>query len=72
MISYLPMLDLMPFTIVKTFNWLEGGYHFRASEENLSLLYDKWLDKDRLCDMVPCINIQDTNLSTDDVFRGKS
>lgn len=46
---------------------LSNGYIYRVGRGNISLWYERWLHKGRMCDRLPFIHIQDTAMRISDV-----
>lgn len=55
-------------SIVKALHCIKPSFKFRVGRGNVSIWYDKWLDQDLLCNLVPYVNIQDTRLHLKDIF----
>lgn len=56
-------------SILKACGSLHSGFITRIGKGNLSLWYDKWLDKGRLCDLVPFVDIHATNMCIRDIYH---
>ena len=48
---------------------LNDGFITRVGCGNISLWYERWLHKGRLCDRLPFVHISDTNLQICDVVQ---
>lgn len=54
-------------SILKAVDFLKWGFINRVGRGNISLWYERWLHKGRLCDMVPYVHISDINLQISDL-----
>lgn len=54
--------------ILKSMECLKSGFRFRVGKGDISIWYDKWLDDDHLCHLVPYVHIQDTQMQIKDIF----
>lgn len=56
-------------SILKAATTLAMGFIYRVGRGNISLWYERWLHKGRLCDRVPFVDIQDTHLQIHDICK---
>lgn len=54
-------------SIVHAASLLKDGYIHRVGEGNISLWYERWLHKGRLCDSLPFVSIHDIHLKIKDI-----
>lgn len=47
---------------------LKDGFKVRIGNETVPVWYDKWIGNDLLCNLVPFVNIQNTNLQLKDIY----
>jgi len=55
--------------ITKTVEVLKSGFKTRIGRGEVSLWYDKWLEDDYLCNIVPYVHISETNLRLRDIYH---
>ena len=47
---------------------LSDGYRLRVGSGNISLWYDRWLEEGLLCDVIPFVHIEDTQMRIADLY----
>lgn len=55
-------------SIMKFAAILKTSFITRIGEGEVSLWYDKWLEDDRICNLIPYVDIQDVNLRVCDIY----
>jgi hypothetical protein len=56
---------------VKVVEVLGPCFIWRVGRWNVSIWYDKWLENKYLCEVMPYVNISDTNLRLEDMFENE-
>lgn len=55
-------------SIIKAAEVLKQGFITRIGRGDVSIWYDKWLDRGCIAELIPFVNIQDTQLKVKDIF----
>lgn len=55
-------------SILKIANSIKYGFKYRIGKGAISIWCDKWLEGDLICNMLPYVDIQDTQLKIKDIY----
>lgn len=54
-------------SILKAANEIKTGFKFRIGKGNISIWYDRWLEEDLICNMIPYVDTHDTQFKIKDI-----
>lgn len=54
-------------SIIRAASYLSRGFKYRIGKGDISILFDKWLEDNFVCELIPFVNIQEIHLKIKDI-----